>query len=159
MADLDFYQGAYTGPQIDAALAKVVGMDATPTAGSNNTVSSGGIKSALDDKQDAVLKEYGISNGYYVEFSVPSSGRWMIVDLPINDILLMRTAGSGAASGSWMLNGGSINDGHPNRYSYNNSTKKLTITNSGNTYEFVYVFSLNRQPLTAGSPQPIPSTP
>jgi hypothetical protein len=48
MADLDLYQGAYTGPEIDAALAKVVGMDATPTAGSNNTVSSGGVKSALD---------------------------------------------------------------------------------------------------------------
>ena len=48
MADLDLYQGAYTGPQIDAALAKVVGMDATPTAGSNNTVSSGGVKSAID---------------------------------------------------------------------------------------------------------------
>lgn len=135
-------------------------IDQTPTAGNtDHLISSAGVKSALDYKQDAVLKEYGIPSGNYMEFSVPGSGRWMIVDLPINDILLMRTAGSGVASGSWMLNGETINDGHPNRYSYNSSTKKLTITNSGNTYEFVYVFSLNRQPFTAGSPQPIPSTP
>ena len=49
MPDLDLYQGAYTGPQIDAAIAKVQGADATPTAGSTNLVISGGVKAAITE--------------------------------------------------------------------------------------------------------------
>ena len=53
MPDLDLYQGAYTGPQIDSSLAKVVGADTTPVAGSINLITSGGVKAALDQKSPA----------------------------------------------------------------------------------------------------------
>lgn len=134
-------------------------VDATPTASSTNLITSGGVKSALDEKQDAIHAQYSIQNGYYREFSVPISGQWMIADVSIGDILLMRTTSSGTGGGIWLSNGETINNGHPSRYSYSNSTKKLTITNTSSIYENVSVFSLNSKPFTADSPQPISSSP
>jgi hypothetical protein len=43
-------QLSYTTAQIDAALGKVVNIDSTPTEASNDTVTSGGVKTALDLK-------------------------------------------------------------------------------------------------------------
>lgn len=48
MNELEFYDGAYTGQQIDSAIGKVVNADSTPTANSTNMITSGGVKSAFD---------------------------------------------------------------------------------------------------------------
>lgn len=48
------YKSEYSGDQIDAAIGKVRNPDSTPTASSDNLVTSGGVKAALDTKQAAI---------------------------------------------------------------------------------------------------------
>lgn len=48
------YNSTHTGAQIDAAVTKALNVDNAPTAGSSNFVTSGGVKSALDAKQNAL---------------------------------------------------------------------------------------------------------
>lgn len=50
------YKSEYSGDQIDAAIGKVRNPDSTPTASSDNLVTSGGVKAALDQKQ-AVIED------------------------------------------------------------------------------------------------------
>lgn len=47
MDELSFYDGAYTGQEIDSAIGKVRNPDTTPTASSFELVTSGGVKAAL----------------------------------------------------------------------------------------------------------------
>lgn len=42
------YNSAYTGAQIDSAVGKALNPQTTPTSGSNELISSGGVKSAID---------------------------------------------------------------------------------------------------------------
>lgn len=48
------YNSTHTGAQIDAAVTFGMAPDATPTAGSQKGVTSGGVKAALDQKQGAL---------------------------------------------------------------------------------------------------------
>ena len=48
------YKSEYSGDQIDAAIGKVRTPDSTPTASSDNLVTSGGVKAALDQKQAVI---------------------------------------------------------------------------------------------------------
>lgn len=46
------YKSIHTGPQIDSGVSRALNPDTTPAAGSSNLITSGGVKSALDDKAD-----------------------------------------------------------------------------------------------------------
>jgi len=45
----EYYDGAYTGQQIDAAVGAALNPDTTPTAASDALITSGGVKSAISD--------------------------------------------------------------------------------------------------------------
>lgn len=47
MDELELYNGAYIGPQIDEAIGKALNPDATPTQNSTALITSGGVKSAI----------------------------------------------------------------------------------------------------------------
>lgn len=49
------YDSSYTGAQIDSSVGKVLSPDSTPTQSSGNLVTSGGVKAALDGKQDTLV--------------------------------------------------------------------------------------------------------
>ena len=53
MSELEFYDGAYTGAQIDSAIAKVVNADTTPAAGSPALITSGAVKNAITNTEKA----------------------------------------------------------------------------------------------------------
>lgn len=64
MDELSFYDGAYTGQEIDNAIGKVRNPDITPTASSSELVTSGGVRTALTDLESdlAAIHATGTTN-------------------------------------------------------------------------------------------------
>lgn len=78
------YNSTHTGAQIDAAVTFGMAPDATPTAGSQKGVTSGGVKAALDQKQGAL--NFDNTPTYGSDNPVTSDGVFQVLALkaPIN---------------------------------------------------------------------------
>lgn len=84
MDDVVSYNSTHTGAQIDAAVKFGMAPDSTPIAGSTKGVTSGGVKAALDQKQDSIIIDSQPVQGS--ENPVASGGMYSVLQLkaPLN---------------------------------------------------------------------------
>lgn len=158
MNESEFYDGAYTGQQIDSAVGKVVNADATPTLNSTNMVTSGGVKSALNNLINIQIKRYTLESGKQAEFAATS--RQFILLYP--GIIGSDTSAHYLLAFCRFTSTGALNCNYTNTLSSNYpvtvASKKITIQNGEGSSSFFMMIQLSNAELPTPTISDIPST-